>query len=316
MGPARPGPGQDNPLLDVFLNVVLPIFLVAAIGALFQRWRQLPVAPLNQAVLYIFSPAFIFNALMNAQPPAAVSLRIAAAALVLTFLVLVAGLTVSKLLRHSRPMQSAFILSTAFPNAGNMALPLTLLAFGEEGLAIAVIIFIVQASLSWSLGVYVASRSEMSGLDPLWQAFKVPALYAIVAAFSLRAMGWELPTTLAQPIDLLAGAAIPALLLVLGFQLASGLALDQLPSLVAALILRLVVAAPIAYGVTLLLGLEGLGQQVFIVAASMPTAVFTTILATEFRAHPRFVSAAVVTSTVISLASLTIIVTLVQRWLD
>src|SRR5680860_106966 len=40
----------------------------------------------------------------------------------------------------------------AFPNAGNMGLPVVLLAFGEQALAVAVIIFATQSILGWSLG--------------------------------------------------------------------------------------------------------------------------------------------------------------------
>ena len=44
----------------------------------------------------------------------------------------------------------------------------------------------------------------------------------------------------------------------------------------------------------------------------MPTAVFTTILATEFKAEPRFVTSAVIASTVLSLLTLTALIFLLQ----
>ena len=64
-----------------------------------------------------------------------------------------------------------------------------------------------------------------------------------------------------------------------------------------------------------LLGLDGVVQQTVIVVAAMPTAVFTTILATEFDAEPRFVSSAVVMSTFASIGTLTVLITLLQTWL-
>ena len=71
-----------------------------------------------------------------------------------------------------------------------------------------------------------------------------------------------------------------------------------------------------AYGISSALGLTGAAQQTVIVVAAMPTAVFTTLLATEFRAEPRFVTSAVIASTVASLGTLTVLVTLLQRWLS
>jgi malate permease and related proteins len=78
---------------------------------------------------------------------------------------------------------------------------------------------------------------------------------------------------------------------------------------------RLIGGAAVAYPVTLLLGLEGVAQQTIIAVSAMPTAVFTTILATEFRAEPRFVTSAVISSTVLSLLTLTVIITVLQTWL-
>ena len=149
----------------------------------------------------------------------------------------------------------------------------------------------------------------------LREVFKTPAIYAVLAALPIGLLGWETPAILARPLGLLAGGAIPAMLIVLGFQIGSGIALEQLPSLVSALTIRLALAAPLSYGVTLLLGLDGVTQQVVIVVASMPPAVFSTLLATEFEAHPKFVSATVVTGTVVSVVTLTIVISLVQRWL-
>ena len=305
----------NGPVLTVFLNVILPNFLVAGSGALFQRWRKLSVGALNQVTLYLFIPPLIFDALLNVDPAAGLFVRLAGAMLLIALFIGVAGLLVSLALRHSRSMRSAFLLCVLFPNAGNMALPVTLLAFGDEGLALAAILFVVQAVLSWSVGVLVASQSELHGLDAIKQVLRVPVVYAVLAAALVLATGWELPPTLAYPISLLARGAFPAMLLVLGFHLASGLEVAELPSLLSTVALRLALTVPLAYLATLLLGLEGLAQQVVIVMASMPPAVFTTIVSTEFNANPRFVTSAVVATSLASLGTLTLVITGVQRWL-
>jgi hypothetical protein len=304
-----------GPVLSVFLKVILPIFLVAGLGALFQRRRKAPVTVLAQVTLYLFTPALIFDALVSLNSSAGTFLRVAGAMLLATVFVAAAGLAVSVALRHSRPMRSAFLLCAIFPNVGNIALPVTLLAFGEAGFAMGVVIFVVHSTLSWTLGVFIASQSQLRSAAALKQVFKLPMVYAVLAAALVLATGWELPITLARPIELLADGAFPAMLLVLGFHLGSGFQREEWPSLIAALLLRLAVAAPLAYGATRLVGLDGLGQQVVIVAASMPTGVFTTIVSTEFQAHPRFVTSAVVTSTLASLGTLTAVVHLAQRWL-
>jgi len=72
--------------------------------------------------------------------------------------------------------------------------------------------------------------------------------------------------------------------------------------------LKLISAASIAYGVTEIMGPHGVAQQTLIVVAAMPTAVFTTILATEHGTGLRVVTTSVVASTLLSIATATVTV--------
>ena len=301
-------------MLDVFLNVIMPVFLVAVIAAAFQRWRKVSVGPLNQITLYILVPALIFTSLVQQEIAASASVRIVGATLLASALVLVIGMVVSKALGHDRAMRGAFMLSTGFPNAGNMALPVLLLALGDEGLAVGVIVFVTLAITGQSLGVFIAATSQMNGMESLKQVFKLPAIYAIAAAFLVRAVGMELPVVVFQPIKLLSQAAIPMMLVVLGFQLAGEFRLERVFSLAAALLMRLLVSVPLAYAATLLLGLDALSQSVVVIVFAMPVAVFTIILSTEFKTNPKFVTNAVVTSTIASTLTLTLVIPLVESF--
>jgi predicted permease len=299
-------------MLDVFLNVIMPVFLVAVIAAGFQRWRKVQVGPISQVTLYLLTPSLIFTSLVQQDIPASVSVKIVSATLLATGLILATSVIMSKILRHDRSMRGAFMLSTGFPNAGNMALPVLLLAFGDEGLAVGVIVFVTLAIMGQSVGVFIAATSQMNGMESLKQVFKLPAIYAISAAFIVRAIGIELPVAIFQPIKLLSQASIPVMLVVLGIQLAGEFRLERVFSLATALVLRLLISVPLAYAATLLLGLDTLAQSVVIIVYAMPVAVFTIILSTEFKTNPKFVTNAVVTSTLASTLTLTIVIPLVK----
>ena len=75
--------------------------------------------------------------------------------------------------------------------------------------------------------------------------------------------------------------------------------------------IRLVAAPLVALALCRVLGVVGVERQVFILQAAMPTAVVTTVLATEFAAAPRLVAAAVLVSTLASMFT----VSLVLVWL-
>ena len=301
-------------MLDVFTNVILPVFLVAIIAAIFQRWRKLPVGPISQITLYLLTPSLIFTSLIQQDIPASASLRIVGTVLLATLLLITTSIFLSKILHHDRAMRGAFILSTGFPNAANMALPVLLLALGDEALAIGIIVFVTQSILIQSLGVFVAATSQMDLLGSLKQIFKLPAIYAIAGAFLVRAAGIELPLAIFQPIQMLAEASIPVMLVVLGCQLAGDFRVDNPFSLVSALVIRLFVSALLAYVSAGLFGLSALSQSVVVIVYAMPVAVYTIILSTEFSTNPRFVTNAVVVSTLVSILTLTVVIPVVKSF--
>jgi predicted permease len=300
-------------VLDVFLNVIMPVFIVTGLSAMLQRWRKLPVAPLSQTTLWLFSPAFIFNNLLSQDLAAGASLRMVGAASLGIFLMLAATYAVSKALRHSRDTESAFLLAGGFPNAGNMGIPVLVLAFGDAGLAPAIIVFVTHSVVGFTVAIWLAARSQLTGIAPFLQVLKLPTVYAVAAAFVVSGFGWDLPLVISEPIRLLSSAAVPVMLMVLGFQLGSGVEVQQARSMATAVFLRLIVSVPLAYLATLAFGLEGLAQGAVIIVGAMPTAIFTTILATEFKANPRFLTGVVVAGTAISVVTLTVVVTIVRN---
>ena len=68
-----------------------------------------------------------------------------------------------------------------FLNAGNMGLPCAHLAFGPEGLEAAIIIYVVVAIFTFSLGIRVAK-----GPGGWREAFRMPLLYAAAAGIAGR----------------------------------------------------------------------------------------------------------------------------------
>ena len=301
-------------MLTVFLNVILPILVVAIIGSIIQRWRNLPIGPLSSTTVYVLSPALIFQQMLGAEVSAELVAQIIAAAVLTTIVLMIVSILFSTLMRQKREAQASFLLTTLFPNAANMALPICFLAFGDEALTVATILFVYHALMGWSLGVFIAARSGSQGFKPLIAVMKMPALYAAASALAIRSIGFELPFAVEESARLLAGAAIPMMLLVLGFQLGQGVEFSHWRILATSLILRLGFSSLIAFGVTEIMGLSGIAQKVIILVSSMPTAVFTTLLATEFNVAPRFVTNAVISSTIISLLSLTVLITVLERW--
>jgi predicted permease len=299
-------------VLDVFLEVVLPVAITAGIGGLGARWRRLPADIPSALVFYIFAPALVFHAMSTTTVSANDSLKIVAV-LLASFSAMLAVASVWSLLRqHDAPMRAAVAVGATTPNVGNMGLPVSQLAFGDLGLQIAVMNFVAGAVLVNTAGIAIAAMAGGSRRDALLAPLKYPALYAAVAGVAVNATSLDLPVAIATPAETLGNAAIPTMLVVLGIQLASLSGREGAVDLAAVNAARLLISPAAAWLAVEALGIEGATRGTLIVLAAMPTAVSAIVLATTFKARPAFVTQVVVSSTLLSMLTLTLLINLVR----
>ncbi|GBD11298.1 hypothetical protein HRbin23_00953 [bacterium HR23] len=294
-------------LLQTFLQVVLPVFLVAGVGLALQKALRLPPGPLGQVVLYAFAPGLAFYNLATTTVEKPLLGHIALFAILLIGVMWGLGWMVARILRLDRVGESSFLLSVVFMNAGNMGLSVTLLAFGQEGLALGLVFFIVEATLGNTLGIYLAARGHADARQALIQVIRMPLLYGAVLGLVVNLARIPIPQPLLVSTRFLSSAAIPAMLIVLGLQLGSAWSKPPWKTLGASLALRLGVSVLVAVGLVRALGIEGLAGKVLIVMSAMPTPVFVTIFATQFRLDAPLLTNTVVVSSVASMFTLTVL---------
>ena len=297
--------------LNIFVSVVFPVFLMAAIGAIVHRFRPISPEPLSQAILFIFSPALVFNGLATTQVALTDLARIAAFSLLLLASLYIIANIAARATGVSKDARATYVIAALFMNAGNYGLPVALFAFGDEGLAIAVVFFVTQAILAWTVGAFIASRAESNLVGSLVSVAKLPTSYAAVAGLAVSTLSLELPVAIARPAQIMGDAAIPAMLIVLGIQLASMREMAGVRAIAGVLVIRLMVSSIVAYGLVQLLQFDDLTSKVLIVVAGMPTAVLTIILATQYKGKPELASGIVVAGTLASLVSVTVVLSLV-----
>ncbi|RME45963.1 MAG: AEC family transporter [Chloroflexi bacterium] len=298
----------------VLIDVILPVFVIIGVGALTGRWLGLNVQTLSRSVLYIFGPALVFRSLLTTELSAQDAGQIVAFYLVTSVVMGVIAWGMTRALRFDAVQSNAFLLTTLLINTGNYGLPVNLFAFGNPGLERAIIFFATASVLTNTVGIYIAARGHAEPRQALRNVFRLPLIYAVAVALVLRVAGiTSLPHVLFRPIDLLADAAVPVLLLALGIELSRTTFDRELWAVGLATAMRLVVAAVVAGVIATLMGLQGLTRQVCIVEASMPTAVMSVVLAVEFDTRPRFVTSVVFISTLASLVTLTILLSVITR---
>jgi malate permease and related proteins len=300
-------------LLSIFLEDILPIFLVAAAGFVLARRLHADVRTLSKATFNVLSPCLVFNLLVTSGLGADDFGRMALFTIGVIALIGLIAWLVTRPLRLERPTLVAFLLVVMFSNTGNYGLSAVMFAFGREALAHATVYFVMNAALMFTAGVFLASAGRRSIGQALSGVLKVPPVYAVALAGLVLASGVQVPTALMRPIGLLSDAAIPVMLLVLGMQLERG-KVPERPALVGlAAVLALIVSPLLALGLADIVGLAGVARQAGIIQASMPAAVVTTILALEYDVAPSLVTSVVFVTTLLSPFTVTILIALLKQ---
>lgn len=307
-------------LLSIFATAILPIVAIAAVGFVLGRVRDIDVEPLNTVTVYVLIPALVFYSLTTTELGGETLLKILVG--VLVFVLVMVGLAegVGRMLGMEEPIHSALVLVSAFSNSGNYGIPLSAFAFGSVGRATAVLFLVGQSVIMYTIGVYLASRSGGArGLGALTEVFKLPLLYAVVLALLARFLGVVPPTgsTVMTLIKLVGDSSIPLMLLLVGIQLARANYGAALARVGWANVLKLLVAPVVALAIAILLDFgNATVARVFILECATPVAVTTLILLIELGdgrsvggvSGPEYVSAAVLTTTLVSVPVLTLLI--------
>lgn len=297
-------------ITEVLTQNILPIFLVAALGFLLQRSQALDVRTLSSVVFNLFTPCLVFSSLVGSRLPLADLAQLAAFSFIVVLVMGLLGLLAGRLLRLSRPDVVVLLLTIMFVNGGNFGLTLNQLRYGEPGLSRALVFFIVSTLLVYTVGVFLASMGHSDWRQALRRLFRVPAFYAVIVAVIVYTMQLEVPGPLMSAVDIAAAGAIPGMLVVLGMNIALLSGLSSLRLALPAASMRLVLGPLVALLTAGWLGMQGLNRSTSIIEFSMPTAVVTTVIATEFDVQPGEVTSIVVLSTLLSPITLAIFINL------
>jgi predicted permease len=311
-------------LLSIFATAILPIIAIAAVGFVLGRVRDIDIEPLNTVTVYVLVPALVFHSLTTTQVGGETLIKVLVG--VTVFILVMVGLAegVARAFGAQEPIHSALVLVSAFSNSGNYGIPLSTFAFGSVGRATAVLYLVGQSVVLYTVGVYLASRSGGErGLGALTEVFKLPLVYAVVLAVLARALGIVPPadSTVMTTLQLVGDSSIPLMLILVGIQLADanyGAALSRVGS---ANVLKLLVAPVVALAIAISLDFgNSTVARVFILECTTPAAVTTLILLIEFSGErsvggisgPEYVSAAVLTTTLVSVPVLTVLIAVLE----
>jgi predicted permease len=298
-------------LVSVFVNVVVPVFVIALIGYVAAPRLRLEARTISRSAYYLFAPAFVFDLLSQADVQLGQALRMLAFIVVVYLGCGLVGFVVARMLQRSREVVAAYVLMAVYGNSGNFGLSLTEFRFGGEALALSTVYFLAITVLGFVVGVAAAGWARGGSATAILSVVRTPVLIAVVPALLFVVTDIPVPRLLGQITGLLGRATIPLYLVTLGVQLSHVERPRVNSDVVTASAIRLLGGATLGFVLAPIFGLGGLEQSIGILQASTPVAVTTTIIALEHELVPEYVTTTLLFSTVASLVTMTVVLSLI-----
>ena len=285
------------------LSIVLPIFGVILVGYLYARRHAPDMSAANRVNLDVFVPALIFHVMSARDFRLLDFLDLAVGGALVLFGSGLAGLAAARLLRMD---WRTLVPPMMFVNSGNMGLPLALLAFGQEGLAAALVLFLVENILHFTVGLRMLDRQAS-----LLQVLRMPLILATLAGLGVSLLRVPIPTGVAQGVEMLSQVSIPLMLFSLGVRLREADLKHWRIGLLGAL-LRPASGAAAALACLPILDLPGALPEQLILFSVLPPAVLNFMLAEKYKQEPALVAAIVIWGNLASLALIPVTLTLIR----
>ncbi len=284
-------------LITRIFTVLFPIFTIVMIGYLYARFRSVNIAIINRFTLEVFSPALLFGILAD---HAFNIIEYQSLVLATILMVFGTGLIALLLTRWLGINPKTLIPSMMFVNAGNMGISVALFAFGELGLSVATLFFIVVTTLNFTLGIAIVDRNAS-----WFNLLKLPLFQAIIAGLVVSLTPITIPILLLTPIKMLGACAIPMMLLSLGARL------NEIDFTYWKIGLLGAILRPISGALMFLLvrpwfTLTPLQADGLLIFAVLPPAVVNYVIAEQYQQEPPKVAAIVMLGNLMSFISLPI----------
>lgn len=259
------------------IGIIFPVFACSGVGWLYGRYHRPDMRVVNKLNMDVFVPVLIFWALLDKPFEFSGFLGLIAGGVLV---VLGSGLLLLPVVWLFRINLKTFLPPMMFNNSGNMGIPLILFAFGEEMLQAAILLFIVEMLLHFTLGIYMIDSKTR-----LLQLLKMPMIIGTVLGLAGSMAGVSLPVPVMETIKLLGQIAIPLLLFSLGVRLLdvdfSDWKLGVLGAVLgpAAGLLSALAAQPF-------LPLESGQWPVLVLFAALPPAVLNVLVSEQYQQEP------------------------------
>jgi len=266
---------------------------------------------LSSLTFFVASPALLFETLSKAKlhdvfaAPLLVTAVGAAVTAALFFVI------VRFLLKRTVPESLMSSMSASLANSANLGIPIAVYVLGDASYVAPLLIFQLAFFTPLFLMALDATTSSHRTTPTgfVLMILKNPMIVGSALGLVVAGTGWKVPELVMQPIHLIGGAAIPAMLIAFGMSLngsrplqaAAGRRIDTLLGSA----FKLVVHPAIAYVFArFALGMDGHALFAVVVTSALPTAQNVFVAASRYRTGITVAKDTVLITTVVAVPAM------------
>lgn len=269
---------------------------------------------LSRLSFFVASPALLVETLSRAELRSVFAEPLLVAAVSATITALLFLLIVKFWFKRTTAESLLAAMSSSTSNAANLGIPIAAYVLGDAALIAPLLVF----QLAFYTPIYLMFLDSLTSgrrATPgrvILQILRNPMILGTAAGLVLASTDWVLPPLVAEPLHLIAGAAIPAILIAFGMSLGTTKPLDTADGrrrdILLATGFKLVLHPFIAFCMGhFVLGLDGAGLFAVVVAAALPTAQNVYVSAQRYQVGLAVAKDTVLFTTVLAIPAMFVV---------
>ncbi len=282
--------------IQIFV-IIFPILAIVTGGYFYAKKFQPNMEVANTLNLNIFVPALLFSIFTSEDFNLLDYHSLAIGGCVVIIISGLLAIIVSKVFGFNT---KTFVPPAMFVNSGNMGLPLALFAFGKAAIPAAVVLFFIENTLHFTLGIKIIDRKSS-----IINVLRIPMVVASLVGVAISLVQYNMPELIITPIRMIGEIAIPLMLFSLGVRLIDIDFNDWKIGIVGAICRPLVGI----FSVLLILpwlSLNEINSTQLIIFAILPPAVLNFMVSEKYNQEPKKVASIVLIGNVFSIISVPI----------
>lgn len=266
------------------IEILFPVFIIVLIGIFYAKRVKIDIDSINKINLDIFIPFLIFYSISSKLPNISVLGYFSLGAVIIVF---GSGLILYPFIKLMKIDINSFLPAMMFNNSINLGLPLALLSFGQEAMALFIALSLVQV-----IGQFTVAEMMYGGKIDIKAMFKNPVIIATFFGLLFNYFNISFSSTINVTFELLSQVAIPLILFALGVRL-STVKLENIKIGIIGAILCPLSGLIMAFLAIYLFEYSELQQKLLILFGLLPTAVLNAILAEKYNKDSSMVASIV-----------------------